>query len=92
MAQVKNERQLERIVRGFSNHRRIQIMRLLDHTPELSVEEIAARVNVNFKTASEHVRRLTIAGLVVKRNEGRHVRHKVTPRGRSVLSFLKSVD
>ena len=60
MALKKTYRQLERIVRGFSNHRRIEILELLEKEPELSVIEIAERLKINFKTASEHVRRLTI--------------------------------
>ena len=36
-----NYRRIERTVKGFSNHRRIQIMDLLFKKPELSVAEIS---------------------------------------------------
>ncbi len=88
----RNLRQLERIVKGFANHRRIQIMRLLERSPELSVAEIAEKVEANFKTCSEHVRRLAIAGLVMKRNEGNNVRHALTPVGKSILKFLRILE
>jgi predicted transcriptional regulator len=84
-------RQLERIVRGFSNHRRIQLLYLLQRQPEMSVNEIAREVRSDFRTISEHLRRLAIAGLVVKRNQAQSVRHAVTERGRAVLTFLKTV-
>ncbi|OGG53745.1 hypothetical protein A3H16_04325 [Candidatus Kaiserbacteria bacterium RIFCSPLOWO2_12_FULL_53_8] len=87
-----NFRQLERIVRGFSNHRRIQIMNLLQKRPEMSVEEISSTLNINGKTGSEHIRRLAIAGHVVKRNEGNSVRHKLTKRGQSILKFLRTLE
>ncbi len=90
---AKNEfRKLERIVKGFANHRRIEILQLMEKEPELSVLEIADRLDINFKTASEHIRRLAIAGLVLKRSEGLHVRHKLSNRGISILKFLRILE
>ena len=37
-------RRLERIVKGFANHRRLEILELLQRTPELSVENISERL------------------------------------------------
>ncbi|MBI5134221.1 MAG: winged helix-turn-helix transcriptional regulator [Candidatus Taylorbacteria bacterium] len=85
-------RQLERIVKGFSNHRRIDILRLLAKRPELSVLDISTDLKINFKTASEHIRRLAIAGAVMKRSEGRAIRHALTPRGENILRFLRILE
>ncbi len=87
-----NYRHLERITRGFSNHRRIQILEQISKTPEMSVEEIASKFKINYKTAADHIRRLAIAGLVLKRNEGAAVRHKNTLRARNVLKFLRTLE
>jgi DNA-binding transcriptional ArsR family regulator len=92
MALKRTYRQLERIVRGFSNHRRIEILETLEKEPELSVLEIAEKLGINLKTASEHIRRLTIAGLIMKRSEGASVRHKLTERGKKVLMFLRTLE
>ena len=89
---MKKPRQLERFVKGFSNHRRIQILDLLARTPELSLMEITDELNINFRTASDHIRRMVVAGLVLKRNEGAMVRHAISDLGRKVLNFLKSID
>lgn len=89
---MKKPRQLERIVKGFANHRRIQIMELLRRKPELSLIEIADELGINFKTAGEHVRRLTIAGLVLKRNQGSAVRHVLSPPGNVILMFLRTLE
>jgi len=89
---MKFTRQLERIVKGFANHRRIEIMMLLERTPELSVIEIADALRINFKTASEHIRRLAIPGLVLKRNEGNNVRHVLSPLGKTILKFLRRLE
>ncbi len=85
-------RQLERIVKGFANHRRIQILQLLEKTPELSVQEISGQLKINFKTASEHIRRLALAGLVLKRNQGANVRHKPSDLGKIILKFLRTLE
>ena len=90
--ETKNLRQLERIVKGFANHRRIEILELIQKEPELSVAQIADRLKINFKTISEHIRRLAIAGLVLKRNQGASVRHKLSDRGVVILKFLRTLE
>lgn len=85
-------RRLERLVKGFSNHRRIQIMELINDAPELSVMNIATRLKINVKTASEHIRRLAISGLVLKRNRGVNVLHKLSPTGDLILKFLRKLE
>lgn len=89
MASQGTYRKIERIVKGFANHRRLQILDLLHHEPELSVDEISQRLAIGYENASDHVRKLAIAGLVLKRNEGSAVRHKLTPRAESILVFCK---
>ncbi|MBI1368740.1 MAG: helix-turn-helix domain-containing protein [Planctomycetes bacterium] len=88
----KSDRQLERILKGCANHRRISIMLLLEAEPELSLLEVSQQLRIDIKTASEHMRRLAIAGLVLKRNEGRWVRHKLTERGAHILTFLRMLE
>ena len=89
MAEGKSYRQMERIVKGFANHRRLEILDLLKREPELSVDDISERLNIGYENASDHVRKLAIAGLVLKRSDGNAVRHKLTPRAESVLVFCK---
>jgi len=92
MASQGTYRKIERIVKGFANHRRIQIMNLLKREPELSVEDISERLDIGYENASDHVRKLAIAGLVLKRNEGSAVRHKLTPRAEAILVFCKRLQ
>ena len=88
----KSYYQLERIVKGVANHRRIEILELLIKSPELSVVDISEKLNVNFKTISEHIKRLATAGFVLKRSEGSSVRHKITARGLAILKFLRTLE
>lgn len=89
---MKPFRQLEKITKGIANHRRIEIIALLEKYPELSVMEIAERLKVNFKTIAEHTQKLTHAGLVMKRNDANAVRHALTRLGKSILKFLRTLE
>lgn len=88
---MKTDRQLEQIVRGFSNHKRIAILRLLSQEPGLSVTEIAGRVRCHYETTADHVRRLHRAGLIHKRQPGPAQHHAISGRGRNILGFLKKM-
>jgi len=47
---------------------------------------------MNYENTSDHIRKLAIAGLVIKRYEGNTVRHKLTDRAKTVISFCKKLD
>jgi DNA-binding transcriptional ArsR family regulator len=87
-----NYRALERIIKGFSNHRRLQILALLKREPELSVLDIAERLDIGYENASDHIRKMAIAGLLLKRNKGPAVLHKLTPRAEVILVFCKRLQ
>jgi len=92
MSAKLNAKSLEKLVKGFSNHRRIQMMELLDEKPGLSVLEIADELHVNFKTVSEHLRRLTIPGLILKKNVASSVCHNLSVTGKVILKFLRTLE
>ena len=85
-------RELERVMKGVANHRRVEIIDALEKQPELSVTEITERLFIDFRTASEHLRKLVIAGIVMKRYEGTFVRHALTARGRAILKFCRILE
>ena len=88
---VKKSNQLEYIVRGFDNKRRIEILLLLDDVSELSVSDIAEHFKISFTAVSSHLLRMMSRGLVMKRNDGRNVRHALTEKGKVVVKFLKQI-
>ncbi|MEK7479679.1 MAG: winged helix-turn-helix domain-containing protein [Patescibacteria group bacterium] len=92
MVKERSYRAMERLVKGFANHRRLEILDLLKRNPELSVEEISSRLKIGYENTSDHIRKLAIAGLVLKRPAGRDVRHKLTPRAHHVLTFCKTLE
>ncbi|OHA35801.1 MAG: hypothetical protein A3B27_00755 [Candidatus Taylorbacteria bacterium RIFCSPLOWO2_01_FULL_50_130] len=85
-------RKMERVVKGFANHNRIKILELLRKRPELSVADISDILNIGYENASDHIRKLSIAGLVMKRNFGPSVLHRLTSRGESILVFCKTLQ
>lgn len=88
----KSYYELERIMKGVANHRRIEILELLGEKPEMSVAEIADKIKSNFKTTSDHIRRMAISGLLMKRSDSKNVRHKLTKRGELILTFLRMLE
>lgn len=85
-------RRLERHAKGIANQRRITILLLLDNHPTLSLYEISDRLKMNFKTGADHTRRLVSAGLIKKRRKGSHIEHSLTPRGKVILEFLRTLE
>jgi len=91
---VKNMdfKKLERTIKGFANHRRLKILELLKQEPELSVEDIAQKLHIGYMNTSDHIRKLSIANLVLKRYDGNNVRHRITERAIIFLEFCKKLE
>ncbi len=67
-------------------------MELLSKSPELSVMEISDKLKINYKTGADHIRRLALSGIVMKRNDNNSVRHALTNDGKSILKFLRTLE
>lgn len=87
-----NYHKLERLIKGFANHNRLKILELLHKEPELSVADIADKLKIGYENTSDHIRKMAIAGLVLKRNVGLNVCHKLTPLSESILVFCKKLE
>lgn len=86
----KSPKQLERHFKGMANHRRIEILDVIAKNSGISVEGIAKSLKCNFKTISEHTRRLASAGLVDKKYQGRTVTHSLSPYGKIFHKFISN--
>ena len=87
---MKTAKQLERHLKGISNHRRIEILRQVGRTEGITLEQISERLNCNLKTISEHTHRLVQAGLMNKKYHGRKVEHALSPYGKRIIKFIDS--
>lgn len=86
---MKTAKQLERHFKGLANHRRIDILVLVFKNPGITVDGISEKLNCNFKTISEHTRRLVQAGLLNKKYKGNAVAHSLSPYGFKLFNFIK---
>ena len=87
---MKTAKQLERYFKGAANHRRIDIMFMVERNEGITVEEIAKALEANFKTISQHTRSLVHAGLLNKKYRGRQVTHSLSPYGKAFFRFMKT--
>jgi predicted transcriptional regulator len=89
---IKNSGKLEKIVKGAANHYRIDVLALLSQRLDLSLLDISKLVGMNFKTASEHIKKLHNAGLVSKKYKNREIQHNLTDLGKQILIFLRMLE
>ena len=87
---VKTIKQLERHFKGIANHRRLEILYLINGSEGITLDEIAYRLKCNLKTIAEHTKRLTHAGLVTKKYKGRNVCHRLSDLGKEILKFVET--
>jgi len=86
----KTAKQMERYFKGAANHWRIEILLLIDQKNGITVEGITEILGANFKTTSEHIRRLVQAGLVNKNYQGRQVAQTLSPYGERFVGFIRT--
>lgn len=89
MAESKSSRKYERIFKGVANHHRIDILLLVNKLPEITLQDIADKLRCNFKTISEHTKKLVTSGLIDKKYKGRAVTHSLSPYGKKMIKILQ---
>ncbi len=87
---MKTVKQLERHFKGLANHHRLNILLLVSQNPGITVDGIAGKLNCNFKTISEHTKKLVQAGLLNKKYRGASVAHSLSPYGEKFFNFIKN--
>ncbi len=89
---MKNLKELERVFKGCANVHRISILLVLERRPKLSGLDIADALRGDFRTISEHLRKLALAGLIAKRRNGLALEHTLTDTGTRVLGFCRNLE
>ena len=90
MGKLKTAKQMERHLKGISNHYRIEILLLIDKEKDITLDGIVQKLRANEKTIGENTRRLFSAGLINKQYQGNFVLHSLSPYGKKFVNFLKS--
>ncbi len=86
---MKTAKQMERHFKGLANHWRINILLAVNKNPNMTLDNITEFLGANIKTISEHTRKLTQAGLLNKKYQGRSVVHTLSPYGKKLVDFIK---
>lgn len=84
-------KEIERVAKGFSNHRRLQILDYVAKHPTVSVDQLTTALGANFITIAKHTQKLADTNLVAKEYRGRMVIHTITPLGKKVLAFCQTL-
>ncbi len=90
MKKVKTAKQMERHLKGISNHYRIEILLYLSGNSKATLDQIVTALDANEKTIGEHTRRLFVAGLINKKYRGKFVEHTLSPYGKDFVQFLNA--
>ena len=86
---TKTSKQLERHFKGIANHRRLDILLILDDIDGLTLQDITERLGCNFKTISGHTKSLVQAGLLNKKYRGKAVAHSLSAYGKKLIELVK---
>jgi predicted transcriptional regulator len=87
---MKTSKQMERHLKGISNHYRIDILLFIAKKEKITLEDIIEKLEGYPKTIAAHTRKLYQAGLVNKKYRGKFVEHSLSPYGKVVVRFLQS--
>jgi len=88
----KPDNSQERIFKGLANHRRLQILRILQNRGPVSLDKVAEICGIQAPTACEHARKLRLAGLVFRRRLRRCIHLELTERGEFALYWAPRLE
>jgi DNA-binding transcriptional ArsR family regulator len=80
---------LEIILKGVANKRRLIILDFLNKTGEKDTGSIADYLKTDYKIVVPHLEKLVKANLVVRRREGLIVHYQISDLGKKILNLLK---
>lgn len=83
--------ELERLMKSVASRHRIHMLYVIASNTDASVEEIAAECHLGYKSAAAHLKVLSDAGLIQKRQYGKRVEHELTAKGVELKSLLGQV-
>lgn len=83
-------KQLERILKGLANRRRLAIIKLLARSQELPVASIADHIRLSFTSTSKHLSLLYHLDVVERRQESITVYYRLSGSLPSVVKLLLS--
>lgn len=83
-------KQLERILKGLANKRRLAIIKLLARSKELPVASIAEHIRLSFTSTSKHLSILHHLDIIERRQESLTVYYRLSDSLPAVAKLLLS--
>lgn len=81
-------RKLARLFKALGNEKRLEILQLLSKKKEMSVEEIADKINLSFKSTSKHLILLEQLDLLERQKKGASVYYQIVSSPTSLAKTL----
>jgi len=84
-------KELERNLKALANRRRLAILKYLKENREMSVGDIAAKINLSFKATSRHLGVLLAADIVEKNQRSSQVFYRLASQAKSIAKYIVSL-
>jgi DNA-binding transcriptional ArsR family regulator len=81
---------LEIILKGIANKKRLMILEFLNKTGECDTGTIADYLKTDYKVVVPHLERLLKGGLITRRRDGLIVNYQISDLGKRILNLLKN--
>lgn len=78
----------EKLVKGIANHRRLEMLEMINKMPNMSGEEIIEKLKINYQTGSSHLQKLVRSGLVQNHRFHQSQLYTITPFGSHIIKLL----
>lgn len=85
-------KEIANIIKSIAHQTRIEILDVVSVEAGLTVGDISETLDIDIKSISAHLLKLTHANLVDKEPDGQQVRIYLTDRGRRVHEFITSLE
>jgi DNA-binding transcriptional ArsR family regulator len=81
-------KQLERILRGFGNDRRLRIIQVLIKEKELSVGDVSKQIKLSFTATSKHLNALYKLDILDRRQKSLVVYYRISNNISGIVRFI----
>ena len=84
-------KELEKNLKALANRRRLAILKYLKENHEAPVGDIAAEINLSFKSTSRHLGVLAAADIVEKNQQSSQVFYRIASPSKSAARYIVSI-
>ena len=80
---------IESFTKAVGHRTRLKILLFLFDKSESTLEEIRKHINSTQQNTSNHVNKMLYGGVVMKKQKGNFVLHKLTKKGEKFVKFIE---